>query len=176
MGPRRRGRELALQALYRVETTGDESGEGIELLWHTFDAADLHDGDEVEEPEGIAPEPAHDAERAAERAAEARRFAAELVRGVVAERERIDDLVREAARRYRIERLSRVDLNVLRIAVHELLHPDERVPTSVVLDEAIEIARRFGSEGSAPFVNGVLDAIAGRLGRGRGLPAGGPAS
>lgn len=177
MGPRRRGRELALQALYRVETTGDESGEGIELLWHNFDAADLDDGDELDEPEDVVPPvPASDDERAAERAADARRFAAELVRGVVSERERIDELVREAARRYRIERLSRVDLNVLRIAVLELLHPDERVPTSVVLDEAIEIARRFGSEGSAPFVNGVLDAIAGRLGRGRGAAAGGPAS
>jgi N utilization substance protein B len=69
-----------------------------------------------------------------------------------------------ATEHWSLGRLSRVDLNVLRIAAYELLRHDERVPTSVVIDEAIEIARRFGGEESSQFVNGVLDEIAGRLG------------
>ena len=126
---------MALQALYRIEITGDESGEGIELLWHELEASP---GD-------------------------ARRFAAELVRGVIESRDDIDGFLREAAQHWKLERLSRVDLTVLRIATLELMRHRE-TPTSVVLDEAIEIARRFGSEDSGPFVHGILDAVAGRLG------------
>jgi N utilization substance protein B len=135
MGERRNGRELALAGLYRVEITGDESGAGVELAWQNFDQP-----------------------------ADGRKFAAELVRGVLAERERIDSLIERAAANWKLSRLSRVDLSLLRIATFELLHQDERVPTSVVIDEAIEIARRFGGDESAQFVNGVLDEVAGGLG------------
>jgi N utilization substance protein B len=135
MGVRRRGRELALQALYRVEITGDESGQAVEELWHHFEAP-----------------------------GEARNFAADLVRGVIGERARIDELLAGAAEHWSLERLSRVDHTVLRVATLELLRHDPLVPTSVVIDEAIEIARRFGGEQSAQFVNGILDAVAGALG------------
>jgi N utilization substance protein B len=135
MASRRQSREIALQALYRIELTGDASPEAIERLWQHFEAP-----------------------------IEARGFALELIDGVLAERETIDRLLADAAEHWRLGRLSRVDLNVLRIAAYELLHTDERVPTSVVIDEAIEIARRFGGEESSQFVNGVLDEVAGRLG------------
>jgi N utilization substance protein B len=135
MGPRRQGREMALQALYRSEVTGDTSADAIEVMWQHFEA-----------PLG------------------ARGFAAELVHGVLARREEIDRLLAEAAENWSLARLSRVDLNVLRIAVYELMQRDETVPTSVVLDEAIEIARRFGGEDSSQFANGVLDRIAAVLG------------
>ncbi|MGH7818521.1 MAG: transcription antitermination factor NusB [Candidatus Binatia bacterium] len=134
MGERRKGREIALQALYRMEITGDESGEGTELLWEHFEAPP-----------------------------EARRFAVELVRGVVDHRSRIDALIDDAVENWNIARLSRVDLNILRVGAYELLVTRE-IPTSVVLDEAIEIARRYGSDDSSQFVNGVLDHIAGVLG------------
>lgn len=134
MGVRRKGRELAVQALYRMELTGDESASGSDGLWEHFDST-----------------------------AEARAFASALVSGVVAERQEIDTLLAEVLENWSVARLSRVDLNVLRVGAHELRHPGE-VPTAVVLDEAIEIARRFGGEEAAQFVNGVLDRVAERLG------------
>jgi N utilization substance protein B len=135
MGARRQSREIALQALYRIEVTGDASPEALERLWRHFEAP-----------------------------IEARGFALELIDGVNAEREAIDRMLAAATEHWSLGRLSRVDLSVLRIAAYELLRRDERVPTSVVIDEAIEIARRFGGEESSQFVNGVLDEIANRLG------------
>ena len=86
-----------------------------------------------------------------------------LVDGVRTERERIDALIGAASQHWRLPRLSRVDLSLLRLSTFELLAcPD--IPASVTIDEAVEIARRFGSEDSAAFVNGVLDAIATSVG------------
>ncbi len=132
MGARRRGRELALQALYQIEVSGDSAGALRAFLEH------------------------------AEASDRAKEFAAALVAGAREQQERIDQLIADASEHWRFERLSRVDLNVLRIATYELV--TRGAPTSVILDEAIEIARRFGSEESATFVNGILDQIAERLG------------
>jgi len=88
---------------------------------------------------------------------------AALVANVRAQQERIDQLIAQSSEHWRFERLSPVDLNVLRVATAEFLQAP-RVPTNVVIDEAIEIARRFGSAESAVFVNGVLDQIATHLG------------
>jgi len=93
--------------------------------------------------------------------ARVREFAERLVRGVLAERETIDRRLVEAAARWRLERMAVVDRNVLRVAVWELLAGES--PAPVVIDEAIEVARRFGGEDSAGFVNGILDGIRGRL-------------
>ena len=90
-------------------------------------------------------------------------FARELVDGVGAQRERIDKLIADCAEHWRLPRLSRVDLNLLRLATFELLARPE-IPPSVTINEAIEIARRYGSEDSAAFVNGVLDHVAATLG------------
>jgi transcription antitermination protein NusB len=135
MGSRREARELALQALYQLDLTGEtDPGRGLALFWSHFDAM-----------------PA------------VREFAQELVDGVRARLERIDALIAASAEHWRLPRLSRVDLNLLRLATFELVAcPD--VPPSVVINEAIEIARRFGSDDSAAFVNGVLDHIAQVLG------------
>jgi N utilization substance protein B len=130
VGTRREGRELALQALYQL----DVSGEGEGLFWEREGADD-----------------------------EARAFAREIVAGVRAQRERIDALIAASAEHWRLPRLSRVDLNLLRLATYEFLACPE-IPPAVTINEAIEIARRFGAEDSAGFVNGVLDAIAAGLG------------
>lgn len=90
--------------------------------------------------------------------AEVRSFAEHLVRGVARERERIDLAVAECAQNWRIERMAIVDRNVLRLAVYEILCETE-TPAAVAIDEAIEVAKRFGSEQSGGFINGVLDAI-----------------
>jgi len=134
MGTKRKGRELALQALYQLDVTGDSSERALALFWANFEAT---------EP--------------------VRAFAGELVRGVLSRRDEIDGLIREAAENWRLERLSQVDLNVLRIAVHELTGP-ERLPVEIAINEAIEVARRFGTQESAGFVNGVLDQVARRCG------------
>jgi N utilization substance protein B len=73
-------------------------------------------------------------------------------------RAELDGLLAAHARNWRVERMASVDRNVLRIGVWELLHGD--APTPVVIDEAVELARRFGGERSPSFVNGVLDAVA----------------
>jgi transcription antitermination protein NusB len=133
MGARRKGRELAVQALYQIDALGGSSAEMLRLFWEQ-----------------------------AETGPRAKEFAAILVEGVGEQRQRIDELIATASEHWRFERLSAVDLNVLRVATFELLQ--RAAPTSVVLDEAIEIARRFGTGESAVFVNGVLDHIAGQLG------------
>lgn len=140
VGARRRGRELAVQALYQMELTGDETAASSETMWRHFS-----------EPET------------------ARAFAGELLEGVVAQRQQIDGLISASCQHWRLGRLSNVDRAILRVGTYELLrHPE--VPTSVVIDEAIEIAKRFGSEESGMFVNGVLDQIATAVGakEGRG--------
>jgi transcription antitermination protein NusB len=134
MGARRKGRELAVQALYQIELRGEPAAGGLPAFF--------------EQSEGSA---------------RAKEFAAVLVAAVREKQRRIDQLIADTSEHWRFERLSPVDLNVLRVAIAELLQ-SPRVPTSIVLDEAIEIARRFGSAESAVFVNGILDHIAGVLG------------
>lgn len=87
-----------------------------------------------------------------------------LVRGVSAERARIDELIAGRARDWSLERMPLVDLCVMRLGVFELLERSD-VPVAVILDEAVELAQRFSTESSGRFVNGVLAAIARDLGR-----------
>lgn len=90
-----------------------------------------------------------------------RSFTERLVNEVLAQREAIDRRIVEAAEHWRIERMAVVDRNVLRLAVCELLWHE--IPPAVVIDEAIEIAKRFGSEESGGFINGILDSIRARI-------------
>ncbi|HJW68959.1 MAG TPA: transcription antitermination factor NusB [Candidatus Binatia bacterium] len=138
MGSRRAARELALQALYQVDllSDGQQDSRSLALFWEHFDA---------------------------EADPEVRAFARALVEGVCEQRERIDALIASAAEHWRLPRLSRVDLSLLRLGTFELIGCPE-IPASVTLNEAVEIARRFGSEESAGFVNGVLDHVARRVG------------
>ncbi|MEO0321988.1 MAG: transcription antitermination factor NusB [Myxococcota bacterium] len=135
MGARRKGREAALQVLYAIDT----SGVGVEDALRSFWAH-------------LAPSP------------EAEDFAHVLARGVAEDGERIDATIRAVSHHWRLERMTRVDRNILRLATFELLSLED-VPRRVTLNEAVELAKRFGSEGSAGFVNGVLDRIAGDLGK-----------
>jgi len=90
---------------------------------------------------------------------ETRAFAEELLRGVTRERAEIDQLIEKASTNWKLERMARVDRNILRLAVFEFLRlPD--VPVRVTLNEAIELGKKFGSEESPGFVNGILDKIA----------------
>jgi N utilization substance protein B len=96
--------------------------------------------------------------------AEGRPYADEVVRGVSARRDELDQHIRAASTNWRLERMTRVDRTLLRIGTWELLaRPD--VPRAVILDEAVELAKRYGSEESGAFVNGVLERVANDLGR-----------
>lgn len=95
---------------------------------------------------------------------EGRAYADEVVLGVAEDLPAVDEAIRKASTNWRLERMARVDRNVLRLGAWELLRRIE-VPRAVILDEAVELAKRFGSEDSGAFVNGVLDRIAENLGR-----------
>jgi len=100
---------------------------------------------------------------------ELRNFAEDLVRGVARERLFLDNVVAGSAEHWRVERMAVVDRNVLRMAVYEMLF-DAEVPAPVAIDEAIEVARKFGSEESGAFINGILDAVRKRIERGEVAP------
>ena len=137
MGARHSGREAALQMIFQMEATGVEADRAIELFWPSFL--------EVADPVGRA-------------------YADQAVRGIAVVRAELDERISQASDNWRLERMARVDRNVLRLGTWELLHrPD--VPRAVVLDEAVELAKEFGTEHSPAFVNGVLDKIADSLGR-----------
>ena len=87
-----------------------------------------------------------------------RDFSTELLNGIFAHRGELDLAIDAACQNYTLDRLAAIDRNILRLAVYEILHRED-IPVPVTLNEAIEIAKRFGSAESAGFVNGVLDRI-----------------
>ena len=95
---------------------------------------------------------------------EGRDYADRMVRGVAGDLDKVDEAIRKASTNWRLERMARVDRNVLRLGAWELLMSSD-VPRAVILDEAVELAKRFGSEESGAFVNGVLDRVATDVGR-----------
>ena len=126
------GRELALKALYRIDICGGASSDDLAAVFSAVPSDDR-----------------------------VRVFANTLIEGVRRDERDLDKSIADALEHWSVKRLSRVDHNILRIAVFELLHLDD-VPARVTIDEAIELAKTFGDEGSGRFVNGVLDQIAER--------------
>ena len=138
MSTRRDGRELALQALYSKDLVLHDAGLALKRIIESF---------------GEGEEPALDVN------SKAYAFASELVNGVVAHLTEIDGRIAEKSKHWSMARMARVDLNILRLAVFELLYrPD--IPKNVTMNEAIEVAKKFGAEDSPSFVNGILDEIA----------------
>jgi N utilization substance protein B len=129
MASRRKSREYAMQMLYQWELCGDTPAQVRSTFFMD------------KTPE-----------------AEVATFARELFEGTVSEIDNLDRLMRERAANWRLERMAAVDRNILRVALYELLHHPE-IPPAAVINEALEIARRFSGEDSVRFVNGVLDAI-----------------
>lgn len=133
---RHRSREAALQVLYAVDVSRRDDAVLVRASQEMFESATEH----FDLPEA------------------ARAFAKELVLGVAAHRAGIDEVLASHTRRWRVSRMAAVDRNILRLAVFELQH--DETPTAVIIDEAVELAGRFGGERSPAFVNGVLDAAA----------------
>ena len=139
MSSRHRSREAALQALYALDVARLRS-----------------------DPDAGSPPSAQEAyERVAahfEMHEGSRAFAKELVIRVSENQSSLDEAIAEHARNWRVSRMAAVDRNVLRLGAFELIHTE--TPIGVILDEAVELARRFGSDTSPAFVNGILDALA----------------
>jgi N utilization substance protein B len=150
-------REMAVQMLYQ----SDLGGSPLPHIFNSFDLAEYlaREAASQEKKRGLpTPDEREDLTRRRARVEEAFEYAQMLVRGAVENRERIDDLIRGQADNWRLERMPPVDRNILRLAVYEMLH-ERNTPKLVVLDEAIELAKRFGSEQSGRFVNGLLDGL-----------------
>lgn len=143
MGARRSGREAALQMLFQLEASGASAAQAIELFWRSLSHVDHAD---------VAPDP------------EGRPYADDLVQGVAENLSAIDARIKAASQNWRVERMGRVDRNLLRMGTWELMEKKD-VPRAVVIDEAVELAKAYGTEDSSGFVNGVLDRIATDLGR-----------
>lgn len=146
-GVRRRGRWFALQVLYALDLNDQEAiDDALARYRRDFDL-DLDERSEA--------------------------FARELVIATRTRLSEIDDVIQSASRNWRIERMSRVDRNILRLAVGELL-ASSQVPTKVVINEAVELAKRYGATEAPAFVNGILDRIAQAVRRDVGGPGKGP--
>ncbi|HEX2880886.1 MAG TPA: transcription antitermination factor NusB [Polyangiaceae bacterium] len=130
MSARSNGREAALQMLFAIDAAGHAGTSVIHDFWREFP------GD-----------------------AEGRPYADELVRGVCTDPKSLDDLITQASQNWRLERMSRIDRNILRLGTWELLNKED-VPVAVIIDEAVELAKRYGNENSSSFINGVLNRVA----------------
>jgi transcription antitermination protein NusB len=161
-GKRRRAREMAVQMLYQQELGGCP----VEQVFATFNLEDYLSETDASTLEKL--EPLEQRRRAFESFDHARK----LVRGTLEEGQALDDLIREHAENWRLERMPPIDRNILRLALYEMLNEKE-VPRVVIVDEAIELAKRFGSENSGRFVNGLLDGVLkSRALERKGLPRG----
>jgi N utilization substance protein B len=155
-GKRRMAREMAIQMLYQ----SDLGGSTLSHIFTSFDLSEYLMREAAEEKKRAIPSPEERAEhsRRRQRVDEAFEYAQALVRGTVEGQEKIDELIRSQADNWRLERMPPVDRNILRLAVYEMLFETD-IPKLVVVDEAIELAKKFGSEQSGRFVNGLLDGL-----------------
>ncbi|MCO4760625.1 MAG: transcription antitermination factor NusB [Myxococcales bacterium] len=147
MGIRRRSRECALQILYGIDWSGHDPMAACEHFWSRF---------------------------AGERPAayeQIRNGCDALVVGVVRNVGEIDTRLQEASQNWKLDRMSVVDRNILRLGAYELLFASRNVPRKVVLNEAIEIAKKFGSKESGGFVNGVLHQVSLRAASAASVPS-----
>ncbi len=133
MGARRRARIIAFQTLYRYDFSGEPLKELLDYSWLDTERFDRLNSETVD-------------------------FASLLVTGTVQNLEAVDVAIKNQVEHWDFSRLSRVDLALLRISVYCLLF-QPGIPDTVTIDEAVDIAKEFGSEDSYRFVNGVLDGI-----------------
>jgi transcription antitermination protein NusB len=129
MGARRKARELALQMLFQYDMSGNSPDQIVE----TFE--------ELQKSK-----------------ANTREFAEKIFRGTVNFTTSIDEMIQQQAENWRLSRMAAVDRNIIRMSIYEFLHEND-TPKLVIIDEAIEIAKRFGTQKSPQFINGILDGI-----------------
>ncbi len=135
MGKRRKSREIIIQVLYQMDMSDGDAEESFNLFWQHFNPSD-----------------------------ELKEFSQEIVQGVCKHREEIDALIEKHSKHWRLKRMTIVDKNILRSAIFELMFcPD--TPVKVIINEAIELGKKFSSGKSAPFINGILDKVSHQITR-----------
>lgn len=129
MGSRHRGREIALQILYQVDVTSHPSEEALALFHKNFNFKE-----------------------------DSWEFAQNLVTGICEKKALVDAIIEKEAEHWKLSRMNVTDRNILRLSVYELKFRDD-IPSKVTLNEAIELGKRYGTEESGAFINGILDKI-----------------
>lgn len=143
-GMRRSGRELAIKIIYSFDGASNVDAL-LASFWSNFRFRDDVLGDPLEDDSSVVPTAMKD-------------FAENLVRGVALNLEKIDGLIGEFSTNWSLDRMARVDLAILRMSTYELLSQLD-IPVSVVINEAVEIGKRYGTKDTPAFVNGILDRI-----------------
>jgi N utilization substance protein B len=159
MGKRREARERAVQFLFQhdLNPPADLAAE-LDQFWNSQRTAAIEDeksgpatwGEKVELPPPTAEE------------AETRLFAEPLIKGVLENRDAIDEQIKKHAKNWDFHRIAAVDRNIMRLAIYEMLHRQD-IPPIVSINEAVDIAKKFSTQDSGKFVNGILDKIKGEL-------------
>ena len=158
MGKRREARERAVQFLFQHDLNPPEDLEqALDEFWDSQRAAAIAEdkgpanwGQPVELPPPTAEEAA------------IRLFAEPLIRGTLEHRDEIDEHIKKHAKNWDLHRIAAVDRNILRLAIYEMLHRDD-IPPVVSINEAVDIAKKFSTDDSGKFVNGILDKVKGEL-------------
>src|SRR6202142_1675228 len=158
MAKRREARERAVEFLFQHDLSPPENLDGaLNEFWDTQRAAAIaeekgpaHWGQPVELPPPTAGE------------AETRRFADPLIRGAVEHRDAIDEHIKKHAKNWEFPRIAAVDRNIMRLAIYEMLYRED-IPPIVSINEAVDIAKKFSTQDSGKFVNGILDQVKGGL-------------
>jgi N utilization substance protein B len=131
IGKRRQARENVLKILYQMEILGDELDTVLDRYWDTSPTFD----DTI------------------------KKFANELVKGIVERKNELDEVIKNKLKNWNFERVAIIDRNILRMGVYEIMFRDD-IPDSVSINEAIEIAKKYGDQESSRFINGILDKVA----------------
>ena len=159
MGKRREARERAVQFLFQHDLNPPADLEAaLKQFWESQEAAAIADekngaatwGQPVELPPPTAEEAAM------------RLFAEPLIRGALEHRDEADAIIKKHAKNWELHRIAAVDRNILRLAIYEMLHRDD-IPPVVSINEAVDIAKKFSTQDSGKFVNGILDKVKGEL-------------
>jgi N utilization substance protein B len=158
MGKRREARERAVQFLFQHDLNPPENLEAaLAQFWDSQRTAAIAEekgaanwGQPVELPPPTADEAA------------TRLFADPLIRGVIEHRDKLDEQIKKYALNWDLHRIAAVDRNILRLAIYEMLHRED-IPPIVSINEAVDIAKKFSTQDSGKFVNGILDKVKGEL-------------
>jgi len=129
MGNRRKARELVTQVLFHMEYNPGDPEKSFELVCNNFNT-----------PRSL------------------RLYAKEIAKGIHKNRDYIDNMIKRSSKNWRLERMSRVDRSILRLSVYEMFFIDD-IPPKVSIDEAVELGKKYGTEESSSFINGILDNV-----------------
>ncbi len=158
MGKRREARERAVQFLFQHDLNPPEDLEGaLNEFWDNQRAAAIADekgGAHWGQPVDLPPPTAEESET--------RLFADPLIRGVIENRDAIDEKIRSHAKNWEFHRIAAVDRNIMRLAIYEMFYRQD-IPPVVSINEAVDIAKKFSTQDSGKFVNGILDKIRGEI-------------